>query len=334
MKKFLLLTIMAFISLTGMAESKFYTDNLIVSIDGADADPIEATVEVQYLENGNINFLLKNFSLSADMHVGNIVVNNLKLTPSRRFSTFAFQDNITITAGDEEGVFEEEWIGPALGEIPLQLRGRLSDNKLYVTIDIPLVGMLVKVQFGTDFPELAIVKSQDYVDDLVVTINGESSDPQKTTITVEHLETGDINFLLKNFNLGGEINVGNISIKELQLAPGNSYSTFAYDADLEITAGDKEGVAQEEWMGPMLGLIPLKLTGKINDTKLYVTIDIDMMASLGQIVGVEFGADIEDGIAAVTGSHGENNEMYDLAGRRVERATKGIFIIGGKKVVR
>ena len=332
MKKTLLLIVAAMFSMATMAESKYYTDNLIVTIEGAAADPIESTVEVQYLENGNINFLLKNFSLNADMHVGNIVVPNLRLAKCRRFSTFAFYGDITITAGAQEGVYEEEWIGPSLGEIPMQLRGRISDDKLYVTIDIPLVGMNVTVQFGTDFPALKVTSTKTYTDNLIVSIDGEPTDPQQTPVIVEYLENGDINFLLKNFNMGGEINVGNIIINELMLTKDNSYSTMNYDGDLEITEGDKEGV--DMWVGPMLGLIPLQLKGKINDDKLYVTIDIDMRGTLGQMVGVQFGTDIEDGIADVVRDNRGNGEIYDLAGRRVTRAAKGIFIINGKKVVR
>ena len=332
MKKTLLLIVAAMFSMATMAESKYYTDNLIVTIEGAAADPIESTVEVQYLENGNINFLLKNFSLNADMHVGNIVVPNLRLAKCRRFSTFAFYGDITITAGAQEGVYEEEWIGPSLGEIPMQLRGRISDDKLYVTIDRPLVGMNVTVQFGTDFPALKVTSTKTYTDNLIVSIDGEPTDPQQTPVIVEYLENGDINFLLKNFNMGGEINVGNIIINELMLTKDNSYSTMNYDGDLEITEGDKEGV--DMWVGPMLGLIPLQLKGKINDDKLYVTIDIDMRGTLGQMVGVQFGTDIEDGIADVVRDNRGNGEIYDLAGRRVTRAAKGIFIINGKKVVR
>ena len=332
MKKTLLLIVAAMFSMATMAESKYYTDNLIVTIEGAAADPIESTVEVQYLENGNINFLLKNFSLNADMHVGNIVVPNLRLAKCRRFSTFAFYGDITITAGAQEGVYEEEWIGPSLGEIPMQLRGRISDDKLYVTIDRPLVGMNVTVQFGTDFPALKVTSTKTYTDNLIVSIDGEPTDPQQTPVIVEYLENGDINFLLKNFNMGGEINVGNIIINELMLTKDNSYSTMNYDGDLEITEGDKEGV--DMWVGPMLGLIPLQLKGKINDDKLYVTSDIDMRGTLGQMVGVQFGTDIEDGIADVVRDNRGNGEIYDLAGRRVTRAAKGIFIINGKKVVR
>jgi biopolymer transport protein ExbD len=44
-------------------------------------------------------------------------------------------------------------------------------------------------------------------------------------------------------------------------------------------------------MGPAIGEIPLKMQGKLNDEKLYVTIDIDMQTMLGQIVHVQLGTD-------------------------------------------
>ena len=45
------------------------------------------------------------------------------------------------------------------------------------------------------------------------------------------------------------------------------------------------------WMGPMFGEIPMNLKGKMNDEKLYVTIDIDMQETIGQVVYVQLGTD-------------------------------------------
>ena len=49
-----------------------------------------------------------------------------------------------------------------------------------------------------------------------------------------------------------------------------------------------------------------------------------------------FGDDMETGITETENGkvNAENNEVYDLAGRRVQGAQKGIFIVNGKKVVR
>jgi hypothetical protein len=39
-----------------------------------------------------------------------------------------------------------------------------------------------------------------------------------------------------------------------------------------------------------------------------------------------------DGIAKVADSTSESATLYDLSGRRVEKATKGIYIVNGKKI--
>ncbi len=295
MKKLLLIAAAAMMSFVAQAETKTYTDDLVVTINGESTDPQQTTVNVEYLESGNINFSLKNFTLGGEINVGNIVVEDLPVVHGRRFDSFLFKGDITITAGDIEGVAEDEYLGPIISPIPLKLTGKVSDDKLYVSIDIDMtstLGQVIYVSFGTDFPEVPVVSTKQYTDNLVVTINEESTDPQETTVTVEMLENGDINFVLKNFSLGGEINVGNIAVDELMLSEGHGYKTFSFNGNLDITAGDIEGVSEEEYLGPLISPIPLKLDGKMNDDKLYVNIDIDMMSTLGQIIHVSFGTDI------------------------------------------
>ncbi|MBQ8051972.1 MAG: InlB B-repeat-containing protein [Bacteroidaceae bacterium] len=296
MKKLLLIAMAAMTSFVAMAETKTYTDELVVTINGVSTDPQETTVNVEYRENGNINFSLKNFNLGGEINVGNIVVEDLPVVHGRRFDSFLFKGEINITPGDIEGVAEEDYLGPVLSPIPLKLAGKVSDEKLYVSIDIDMMDtaleQIIYVSFGTDFPEVPVVSTQQYTDDLIITINGESTEPQETTVTVETLETGDINFVLKNFNLMGEINVGNIVVEELILGEGHGYDTFSFKGNLDITPGDIEGVAEAEYLGPIISPIPLTLNGKMNDDKLYVNIDIDMMSTLGRIIHVSFGTDI------------------------------------------
>ena len=277
--------------------TKTYTDDLVVTVDGERAEIPATTVSVEFLESGNINFLLKNFSLSEDIHVGTIEIKDLPIVRGRRFDSFLFKGDINILPGDIEGVTEDMYLGPMISPIPVKLKGKVSDEKLYVTIDIDMsasIEQVIYVTFGTDFPALSVTSTKQYTDGLVVTINEESTDPMETTVTVETLETGDINFVLKNFNLMGEINVGNIIVEELMLEEGPGYQTFLFNGYLDITAGDVEGVEEETYLGPIISPVPLELKGKISDEKLYVTIDIDMMDMLGQSIYVTFGTDLPD----------------------------------------
>jgi hypothetical protein len=50
---------------------------------------------------------------------------------------------------------------------------------------------------------------------------------------------------------------------------------------------------------------------------------------------VEFGSDITNGITSIAnGQLPMDNAIYDLSGRRVQKATKGIYIQNGKKFIR
>ena len=132
-----------------------------------------------------------------------------------------------------------------------------------------------------------------YTEPIVVTINEESSEPQPSEVIVYANEDGTIDFELKNFVLtmsGNTISVGNIVVKNLQTEQGEDGLThFAFNDTINIEAGDLEGI--DMWYGPMIGDVPLDLKGKLNDSKLFVTIDIDMQSSLGQIIYVQVGTD-------------------------------------------
>ena len=181
--------------------------------------------------------------------------------------------------------------------------------------------------------------TKSYTEDLVVTINEESTEPQPTTVTVDLFESGNINFTLKNFFLGsGEdaLPVGNIVINDLALTDEGYCKSFTFNGTTTITEGDMEGV--DMWLGPMIGEIPMVMRGKMTDDKLYVTIDIDMTETLGQSILVTLGQDIEDpavAINSITPAKATTNVAFDLSGRKVNNIEKGnIYILNGKKIMK
>ena len=298
MKKFLLIAMAAMTSIMAMAETKTFTDQLTVTVNGISSSQ-ETTVLVEYMDNGTFNFVLKNFVLedeSTQIGVGNIVVSNLPLTKGDNYDTFAFNDDLLITQGDLEGV--ELWVGPMIGPIPLNLTGKINDDKVFVAIDIDMqevLGQIIHVEFGTEF----LLTTKTFTDQLTVTVN-DMSTQQETVVDVQYpvpMNNSDpqtINFVLNNFVLADEattIGVGNIVVANLALTKGKGFDTFAFNDSLLITEGDLEDI--ETWAGPMIGPIPLDLKGKINEDKVFVTIDIDMQEVLGQIIHVEFGSDIK-----------------------------------------
>lgn len=158
MKKILLTILCTIVAALG-ATAQTFTDNLLITVDGETSDPQEATVLFTDNGDGTCNFTLLNFCLGSGeeaLPVGNIELKNLPLSAAEGgLRSFAYNDNLLITAGNLPGVAEEDWFGPQLGEIPLELSGKVAANKIYVLIDInlELFGQIVRVTFGDDnFP--------------------------------------------------------------------------------------------------------------------------------------------------------------------------------------
>ena len=180
---------------------------------------------------------------------------------------------------------------------------------------------------------VAMAQTTNYTDNLVVTIDGESTDPQETTIIVEQNNDGTYTLSLNEFTLvQGEdvIPVGNIVVNNITVTEENGIKSFETNQNIYITAGEGN---EEDWFGPQLGAIPVNLVGKMDAANLYCAIDIDMSEMLGQIVNVVFGDEAKvtsiENIAAENGA----KVIYDITGREVKEITNaGIYIVNGKKV--
>ncbi len=118
-----------------------------------------------------------------------------------------------------------------------------------------------------------------------VTLDGEGPISSSQSIELTSPADNKINFVLKNFilqaGMGGEagqsVPVGNIKITDIDLVGTNGNYTFTKTANIKIEAGDKEGIASDAWMGPIISGtsgIPVTLKGTItgNDIKLDITI--------------------------------------------------------------
>ena len=137
------------------------------------------------------------------------------------------------------------------------------------------------------------------------------------------------------------IPVGNIELKNVNLVSGDSYNTFETEQIITIQPGDD---AEKEWIGPMLGEVPIDMQGKINEEQLYCTIDIDMMSTLQQIIKVTFGKDITTGITHVSVTTEKLVDVYTLNGTLLRSRVSsenalnglqpGVYVVNGKKVVK
>lgn len=188
-----------------------------------------------------------------------------------------------------------------------------------------------------------VVSSKTYTDNLIVTINEESTEPMAANITLDEMSDGTYTLSLKNFMLvAGEekLPVGNITLPGITLTEGQGCKEFATKQIIAIQPG--ETGAAEDWIGPMLGDVPIDMQGQLTADKLYCIIDIDMMESLGQNIKVTFGEELT-GIAAVQGNAARVN-VYGIDGRIVRSNVsaadalnglpRGIYVVGGKKVLK
>ena len=152
------------------------------------------------------------------------------------------------------------------------------------------IQQMIKVTFGTPFEEEEPGVTTTYTDDLVVTINEESTEPQKTDIKVTTNADGTYTLALDNFMLGaGEdvLPVGNIVLENITGEEKNGIVTLNVTRTINIQPGTTEGIAEENWLGPMLGDVPVVLVAEMTADKLHCLIDIDMMEAIQQMIKVD-----------------------------------------------
>lgn len=130
----------------------------------------------------------------------------------------------------------------------------------------------------------------DYKGNLTVSINGEGSTQPATISIVEN--AGKYNLSILNFMLGeGEsvLPVGNIVIENVTGAVAGNLTTLYVNKNITIQKGNAAGIADDAWLGPMLGEVPVKMSSSFNTNGfLGVNIDIDMVSTLGQVIKVTF----------------------------------------------
>ena len=345
MKKILLSILCTLFCLCAGAQSeKTYTEHYVVKTNGVVTNEADADVTIVDNGNGTINFVLKEFTVTIGnepTNVGDISLEGVPVTEGENGLKHFTDEGRTFTIPAEKLPADFRPYAFAFQNIPYTLQGKLNDTKLYATINIDMstLGQSISVEVGTDdFPTPTPptpVDGKVYTEPLVVTINGESSAPQDADVIVQDNGDGTINFVLKNFILraeGEEMAVGNIRVENIAVEDGeDGLKHFAFNGGTVLQEGDQEGV--DEWMGPTInvlcgGSVPLDLRGKMNDEKLYVTIDIDLQNVMQQMVYVELGTD-DFPPAGVLGDANGDGEV-DIADVTY---ILGVMASGGKEAV-
>ena len=128
-----------------------YTCHVKVTVNGTTSEQDQVPVEV--VEDDNTYTLtLKNFVLVAEgipMPVGNIQVAGVKGIDEYGYTTIMFNSTVPITAGDDPEY--DFWMGPDLGDVPLDLISRFTSSALsaHIDIDLQLLNQIIGVElFG------------------------------------------------------------------------------------------------------------------------------------------------------------------------------------------
>ena len=131
--------------------SKKYDAGLIVTVDGNVNPEQKSSIDIYEMPNNTYMMQLSNFILeSEDTPVGNIVLTGLKADASKvGMNTFESTQKIQISEGTDE-THAGQWIGPDLGDVPVEFKGKKTDECLFCNIDIDM-GQIINVVFGKDF---------------------------------------------------------------------------------------------------------------------------------------------------------------------------------------
>lgn len=179
MKKIFTFIMMAMFSLSMMATD--YVCPLIVSLSGTDFPPIDGvTVTVEKQDENGTKYTLKllNFDMGGSMPVGNIVVEDVDAVTCGATVVLTAQKNIEITEGTKELGEDQEWLGPNLGVVPINMKAEIKGNKLtaILNIDMSKIGMNIGVKLGENVADMGQIANANFEKFHKATVGEVSSD--------------------------------------------------------------------------------------------------------------------------------------------------------------
>lgn len=197
-------------------------------------------------------------------------------------------------------------------------------KKIFTLITVMLVAMSAMAQD---------LKSTDYHDQLVITINGETRPAEQAVITIsEEAEEGKYTIKLNQFSFMGML-IGDVTMNGVQGDDDSegftNYATVNKDDEpitltATITNGDPAGI-----MGLLGGKIDVtvKKGSRSKDGKLYAMITL-VVSGVGNVDAV-FGDNNFDG-SSINGVSSDDDKVaaiYALNGARVSTMTRGVNIL-------
>ncbi len=291
MKKiFTLLTCMV---LAVAAMAKDYTGTMGISLNGEEPSGQEATISLTEGTDGSYTLTLNDFSFGA-ISLGDITVADLQNTATDGTVALSYNGEITTS----------------IGSFPAEVTANVKDDVLTATINLTVFGiMTVNVTFeGTP----SLPKTKDYTGAMEITALGQTTSQDATISLIEGTD-GKYTLTLKNFSFGGVVNLGDVSIYNLENAATDGTIALSYEGD--ITAGN-------------FGELPSKVSASVKDDVLTATISLTSVPIVGT-VDVTFDSSKTAGINDIdTNSDSPVVDIYNLQGQKVtDTNRKGIYIL-------
>lgn len=127
-----------------------YNVPITITVNGVSS---EQNAVISVTENGGLyDINLKNFILQAGntpTGVGNVELKGIKPIQDGNATLLLAKQNVKITKGDDPNV--SMWMGTMIGEIPVELRGKIEGDRLRCYLDIALMGQVIKVAIGNGY---------------------------------------------------------------------------------------------------------------------------------------------------------------------------------------
>lgn len=189
-------------------------------------------------------------------------------------------------------------------------------KKIFTLITVMLVAMSAMAQD---------LKSTDYHDQLVITINGETMPAEQAVITIaEEAEEGKYTVKLNQFSFMGQL-IGDVTMTGVQGDDDSEgFTNYATTQTATITNGEAEGI-----MGMLGGKIDVTVKdgSRSKGGKFYAMITL-VVPGVGNVDAV-FGDNNFDG-SSINGVSSDDDKVaaiYALNGARVSTMTRGVNIL-------
>lgn len=189
-------------------------------------------------------------------------------------------------------------------------------KKIFTLITVMLVAMSAMAQD---------LKSTDYHDQLVITINGETMPAEQAVITItEEAEEGKYTIKLNQFSFMGLL-IGDVTMTGVQGDDDSEgFTNYATTQTATITNGEAEGI-----MGMLVGKIDVTVKdgSRSKGGKFYAMITL-VVPGVGNVDAV-FGDNNFDG-SSINGVSSDDDKVaaiYALNGARVSTMTRGVNIL-------